>query len=368
MRAVGRAVLVALAGGVLAGCGSTPTATFDGRLFDASGPLGRASVTLTRADRDDPHSAVTQASGLFTFPDVEHGAYELSVEYAIEDVYECELRYPVEIGDETASQVKRFTVPVVDIAPDGTARAPGVGRPECRELKSPLEALLCKARYPLVAFSLPSRNGLSGPGWGRLGLVRAKQCGEIDVRGRLPGRKRADGWLLVGLPGAPKKAGWVDVHVQRTSPKRMAWADVADAAFRKLPAQVPASPAGKLPDLEFTSPRLSHNVGEPCFSAGTVHVEWVMSVRNRGEGVAPKRFDVLLRDATGRQERRRLGEGRWLRGIAPGEAIAVGQSPPYRLGIVSYARLTIDPDNRVKESDESNNALTTGVVPNLICR
>lgn len=368
MRAARRAALVPLAVGLLAGCGSTPTATLDGRLLDASGPIGRASVTLTRADRDDPRSAVTRTSGRFTFPDVEHGSYELSVAYPIEDVFDCEIRYPIEIDDETERQVKRFTVPVVDITPDGGVRGPAGGRTECKELRDPLAALLCKARYPLDAYSLPSRNGLSGPGWGRVGRVRSARCESVDVRGRLPGRKRAEGWVLVGLPGARDKTGWVDLRVQRTSPKRIAWVDVADAAFRKVPERAPVSPAGKLPDLAFTRPRLSHDVGDPCFQAGNVHVEWLLSVRNAGAGVAPKRFDVLLRDATGRRERRRLGQERWLRGIAPGESVAVGRSPPYRLGIVSFARLTIDPGNRVQESDETNNSLTTGAVPNLVCR
>ena len=371
IRAGGRAAAVAAACAALAGCGSTPTATLDGRLVDAAGPVGRTSLTLVPAEGDgEEHEAVTRPNGLFTLPDVEHGTYELSVAYAIEDVFECAVRYPVEIDGETEEQVRRFTVPAVKVAPDGSARVGRSQKTTCRTLKHPLTALACKGRFPLAAYALPPRDGLSGPGYRKIRTVRFRQCDGIRVLGRLPGTKAAEGWLFAALPGKGPKTAWFELVVVGRSPQRHAWSAVADSAARDLPERAPSLPGGRLPDLALTKPVQSAQLGDPCSFKGEV-VHWRFGIRNVGRGLAPPtRLEVHMRNF-GISDTRTLGAGRWIRGLAPGESVSIDdyRAVTGKRYIVpgSYTEVTIDPKNAIAESNESNNSTTLGALPNLIC-
>jgi len=163
----------------------------------------------------------------------------------------------------------------------------------------------------------------------------------------------------------------VHVLVARTQPQRRAWADVADVAVRELPERPLSLPGRELPDLAFTTPRPSAKEGDPCDpSQRFIVVEWLFQVRNDGRGLAPKRVLVHVVNGFGSDpdERWSVGDRSWVRGLAPGEQTSL-TPPDGSYSSMSYSdRVTIDPDNNVRESDETNNSLTLGLLPNLVCR
>jgi subtilase family serine protease len=69
-----------------------------------------------------------------------------------------------------------------------------------------------------------------------------------------------------------------------------------------------------------------------------------------------------------------MGSRYWVRGLAPGEhePIAVPDEPiPGRAyqELGSYTHVTLDPNNQIKESNESNNELSLGKLPdNFVCK
>ena len=71
-------------------------------------------------------------------------------------------------------------------------------------------------------------------------------------------------------------------------------------------------------------------------------------------------------------ELRHLGDAAWVRGLAPGESVPIDitYDEPGKhiyLGLNAYTHLKLDPDNKVKESNEANNELALGYLPQLTC-
>jgi Carboxypeptidase regulatory-like domain/CARDB len=357
-------------GAVLAGCGGTSKGTLQGRVVKAGG----APVSATRLDLvpletgGESSHRTTNARGRFTFPDVKKGQYRVSVAYSVSGVFECTLRFPVEIlAGKTVA--RRLDIPVVDVAPDGTAKLPHGKKTRCRTLADPLVSFLCEHAGPFALFTLPPRD-LSESGYRRLGRIPSSACRGMRVVGRI--RVSADlddpfSWLFVAAGG---KRGWANPVPRQALPREVrAWQDVAVAKARAVPLRVPTLTGNALPDLVFTTPRPSHHVGESCDPSQFAFNEWLMSVKNAGGGLAPKRYELYLSNSPSETELRPMGDASWTRGLAPGEVEEIGTpfTEGKHLALSAFTQVKLDPDNNIKESNEANNELGLGYLPTLTC-
>ena len=356
----------------LAGCGGSSTGELRGRVVkEGKVPVAGSRLDLAPLGPDgEAQHRATNARGGFVFLDVKKGRYRLSVAYDISGVFECTLRFPVEIlAGKTLS--RRFEIPLVDVGPAGKGALPNGRAAPCRTLKDPLRPFLCNSVvFPILLYALPPRTRGYGEGYRSRGFIAKGACRALRVLGRLgklpQAPRRPFGWLFVSTGGKP---AWANPWTGRRLPKQLrAWQDVALAAVRRLPAS-PVTLGSALPDLAFTEPYEAQHAGDPCFHEGAFGAEWAVSVRNAGRGLGPKRFELFLNNGF-QKELRHLGDAGWARGIAPGETlpIEIGSEPGHTyLGLNAYTRLKLDPDNKVKESDESNNELSLGYLTQLTC-
>src|SRR5207244_29811 len=105
------------------------------------------------------------ARGGFAFADVKKGRYRLSVAYSVSGVFECGLRYPVEVR-AGKTVLRRFEVPIVDVGANGTGILPDLSTVTCRTLKDPLRPYLCSSVvFPILLFALPPRTRGYGDGY-----------------------------------------------------------------------------------------------------------------------------------------------------------------------------------------------------------
>jgi CARDB len=360
---------------VLAGCGGSSTGKLEGRIVVKDGKVPVAGTQLDllpAAANGEARHLTTSADGGFAFADVKSGTYRLSFAYSVSGVFSCPLRYSVKV---TAGKtvVRQLAVPVVDIQADGTGKLPGGRTVRCQTEKPPLLAYLCQsAVFPIKLFALPPR--VEGqPGHRNLGAVDRRSCTGLRIDGRLGGRN-GFGWLHVTGHG---KQGWISPRSRSTiAAQLLAWEDVALAAATKLPKGVPAL-GGGLPDLAFTTPRPLHHAGETCSLSAPITSEWLVSIRNVGQGIAPNPVTLTIQEGYGGQrEIRHVGNPDWLRGLAPGESVQISESDTFEwansvnhtyLSLSPYAHLTIDPNNAIKESNEANNEISLGDLPTLTC-
>jgi hypothetical protein len=364
------AVLVPIV--VLAGCGGTSTGTLRGTVVDdGRAPVAGTKLELTSVESGgERRTATTNARGGFAFADVKKGRYRVSVAYRVSGVFQCGVRYPVEVR-AGKTVIRRLAVPVVDVGINGTATLPDGRTAACRTLKEPLRSFVCRSVvYPILLYALPPRTAGYGDGYRQLAFMQKPACRSLRVLGRLGGLpdapRRPFGWMQVLLAG---KQGWINPWVGRRLPAQLrAWQDVALAALSKVSVAAPAFGSG-LPDLAFTTPVYAQHPGDPCAHVGAFAAEWAVSVRNGGQGLLPKHFSVHISNGS-QQEVRRLGNAAWLRGLAPGETIPIeigAETNHTYLGLNAYTHLKLDPDDKVKESDESNNDLSLGFLPQLTC-
>lgn len=360
--------LVALALAAVAGCGGTSTGTIQATFRSSSGtPVGDTRVVLKPVDGGDALAATTNAEGRLTLADVEKGLYRVSLRYQIANVFECAVPYTVEVR-AGKTLVRKLSVPVVNVQPGGKASLPKGKTTTCRPLRDPVQPYLCEAaRYPISVYALPSRNGNSAAGYERIRSLRKPACRNAHIVGRAsvgPGW----GWLLVSLGHGLR--GWLKPQFARSLSQQLsAWADVAQASVRKLPKRPPMLAGGGLPDLAFTTPQPSAHAGDPCDPSGINIVEWLFQVRNDGDGLAPKRVYVHV-DNFGNEKDDLwvVGGGTWIRGLAPGEQADFTPAGSSYSSMSPYDRVTLDPGNKVKESNEDNNSLSLGPLPYLVCR
>jgi hypothetical protein len=356
---------------------SPSTGSLEGSLTKPrNAPIANTRVALLPLDPEgSTPETTTDQVGRFAFADVEKGRYTVSIAYDVAAVFECDVRYALEIRAEKTLQ-RRFRVPLIDVRPDGTAKLRKGKTAKCRTLRDPVKALLCDgSQMPIDVFALPPREEMSGRGYRKVGRIGARACGRVSVVGHLPGpsplTQRPLGWLFVAVPGTPRLRGWVFPVARRLGAEHQAWWDVAEARAARLAKTTPTLRGG-LPDLSFSIPREAQHVGDPCFTPGLVASEWLVNVRNTGRGLAPKRFELFI-DNGSQTERRLIGEPTWIRGVAPGESAPLDEfyeQPGNRhtyLGLGAYTRLKLDPDNKVKEADEGNNELALGYLPQLTC-
>ena len=369
-----RAAAGLAAAAVLAGCGSSKEA-LTGRLVTDRGPVGETGLVMTPLDREgDAPGATTDARGRFEFTGLAKGRYRLTAHYNVADVFECDIPFVVDVPAADKTTVRRFAVPLIDIEPGGTARLPTGKKTTCRTLRDPLEPYICSAaQFPLTVYALPPRDGLGHGGYRRLRALRKTACAGARVLGRVSGVPAQLGWLFISVGGGPGARGWINASIAANVSRQLrAWKDVAAASVARLPKLRPTLPGGGLPDLAFTTPVQSVHEGDPCTVQFSAPVQWLVAVRNVGTGLASKKLEVFMRDP-GLTEVRQLGSRRWVRGLAPSESVPIEMPEETVTGksyIIpsSFTELTIDPNDVIAESDESNNSLKLGLLPNLECR
>ncbi len=261
-------MLIALAPvALLAGCGGASTGALHGRIVgpDNAGVRRTALVLKPLESGGRQATATTNARGGFTFADVKKGRYRLSVAYNVSGVFQCTVRFPVEIlAGKTV--LRRLEIPVVDVEPNGTAKLSHGRKTKCRTLADPLAIFLCQSARPLALFTLPPRDPSYLGGYRRLGRITGRACHRLRVLGRI--RVPADleepfGWLYLTAGG---KRGWANPEPRHALSREVrAWQDVAVAKAKAVPLRAPTLP-GKvvLPDLAFTTPRAAHHEGEAC--------------------------------------------------------------------------------------------------------
>jgi hypothetical protein len=368
--AAARALLALALAGLCSSCFGSSNGTVRGRIARADGTvLDNTRVALIPVDSGrEQHSTRTDARGAFELGGVEKGRYQLTVDYDISGVFRCGIGYPVEVrGGKTL--VRRLRIPPVDVESGGTSALAAAHVVTCRTLRNPVAPFLCKAsRFPIVVFALPPRRVGDAP-YRRIGSIGRDSCRRVVVRGRAgqasAARLRPLGWLRISFGG---KQGWVNPErAGRIAPELKTWTDVARARAALLRQRKPAL-AG-LPDLAFGEPRPSAQAGDVCFTPGVVAVEWLVGVRNNGKGLVSKKVVKarVVNTGIGQDEIRVAGEAGWLRGLAPGESAPLEPTGNKWHSLSPAARLTLDPGNDIKESNESNNSISLGSLPSLTC-
>ena len=369
-------VVGSVAVAVLAGCGGASTGSLSGTLTTGDGaPVGNTRLTLTPLEQGTASTATTDARGTFLVEGLPKGRYQVSVAYRVSGVFECGVPYTVDVAAGKTIE-RRLQVPIVDVAPNGTAAKLPRGRTtKCRSLADPLVAFLCQGVRPITLFALPPRDlQLTGP-YRSLGAISERGCRRLVVLGRIPTPDYLSavlepfGWLYVS---AGTKRGWANPQPLRTLPRQVRmWQDVAVARVKTLADRVPALAGNAaLPDLSYTQPRAARREGEGCTPGEFVVNDWLVDVRNTGRGLGPKRFAVFI-DNRSQTELRHLGDTTWTRGLAPGESVPIDipleTGTHTYLALSSYTRLKLDPDNAIEESNEQNNELKLGYIPTLTC-
>lgn len=352
---------------LLTGCGSTSNETLRGRLVKDGAPVAATTLALAPLDGDgDTLEATTDARGRFEVTGLSKGRYRLTAHHNIADVFECDVPYVVDVPT-TVAAANEFAVPVVDVGTNGRATLPKGRKTTCRTLRDPLQPYVCEAaQYPLTVYALPARDSASGKGYRANGKIREADCARARVLGRAGSHRW--GWLLVSLGRG--KQGWMKPRFAGRLPAQLAaWEDAALASVAKLPTSKPTLAGGGLPDLEFTTPQQSAHVGESCSLGMPVANEWLVGVRNVGTGLAPNRpVEVsAFIEWRGKWEKRVAGGADWIRGLAPGESAPLREAGYPYSSISSNSRLTLDPNNRVRESNEQNNTVTLGLLSSLTC-
>src|SRR5919201_710695 len=201
-----RALLALALAALCTGCFGSSKGTVRGTVARTDGTLvsdTRVALIPLESDREQ-HSTRTDARGGFELGGVKKGRYRLSVDYEISGVFRCGIGYPVEVRAGKTLE-RRYEIPVVDVAPDGTGALSAARKTKCRTLKDPVEPFLCKAsRFPIAVFALPPLSPGGSP-YRQIGAVARGACARVEIGGRAgPASATAGrplGWLQISFRG-----------------------------------------------------------------------------------------------------------------------------------------------------------------------
>jgi hypothetical protein len=160
-------------------------------------------------------------------------------------------------------------------------------------------------------------------------------------------------WAFVALKQRPAVKGWVYVAgaFNAAGAPRIEW-----SVAPPVPADTLLARSRGLPDLAFGTHTQAFHVGESCEGRGDVNV-WDLVVRNEGQGTAPSVARLLVSPGVplyvnGRRvSTTRVVTLSFARPWRPGESVVVR-------GIPFQARVELDPDRAIRESNEGNNTLS----------
>jgi hypothetical protein len=230
-------------------------------------------------------------------------------------------------------------------------------------------------RLPGPVYSGTFNSAVSG--FGELARVRGTECREARILARAPlFPSEADGaiasrpqilrWSYLGSSGglwvrievSDSLKGWIELN---TDPILFLPGQSLHGVLETLPVEIPRPlrPHG-LPDLAFVDAEPLAKPGDPCVPGNLIPYTYRLAIRNAGTGTAPTALRLAVTGA-GPLRGETVDDEDWLRGLEPGEEFAVA-------GFFPGTRFVLDPEGRIRESDEGNNSLTLDPLPPLVCQ